>query len=509
MNKQIKWGIILQYSQMAINAIIKLMYIPIMLKLLGDSEYGIYNLASSIIGYLSLLSLGFGAAYIKFYSKYKANEDVEGIKKLNGLYLIVFSIMGVISLAVGLVLAFNVNWFFNSTYTANDLYIAKVLMIFCSINMAISFPYSIFSSYISSQEKFIYQKLMNITTTVIAPCVTIGLLFMGYGSIGMLLGTSVITLIAQIINVTYCFTKLKMRFAFGKVDFALLKEIAVFSIFIAINQIIDQLNWQTDKVVLGKALNSVAVAVYAVASTINGIYINFSTAISSVFTPRIHKIVSENSEDKIKKLSDLMIKVGRIQFFVIILILSGFIFFGKYFIGIWAGKDYEISYYIALLLICPVTISLIQNLGIEIRRAMNEHKVISLIMLGMAVLNVIISLIFVQFWGVLGVAAGTTISLLFNIIITNFFYKFKLKLEMGRFWKSILSILPALIIPIALGVVLMILFPPTSILMFLLQIGTYVLVYAISIILFGFNKEEKFQFKKIFKLNKKQKNDLC
>lgn len=507
MNKQIKWGIVLQYSQMAINAIIKLLYIPIMLDILGDSEYGIYNLASSIIGYLGLLSLGFGAAYIKFYSKYKSQEDIEGIKKLNGLYLIVFSIMGLISLIASLILAFNVSWFFNSTYSANDLHIAKVLMIFCGINLAISFPYSVFSSYISSQEKFIYQKLINITTTIIGPCVIIILLFSGFGSIGMVVGSTLVTLSAQIINVIYCFAKLKMKFAFGKIDFPLLKEIAVFSIFIAINQIIDQLNWQTDKVILGKTINGVAVAVYAIASTINNIFINFSTAISGVFTPKIHRIVSRKEENMTHQLSDLMIKVGRLQFFVIMLVLTGFIFFGKYFISIWAGEDYTISYYIALLLICPVSIPLIQNLGIEIRRAMNEHKVISLIMLGMAILNVILSIIFVRFWGVLGVAFGTTLSLLFNSIITNIFYKVKLKLYMGRFWKSILSILPGLILPTALGIAFMILLPPTSILMFLVQILIYSLVYVISIFLLGFNKEEKAFVKGILK--KKNKNSTA
>ncbi len=504
MSKQIKWGIVLQYSQMAINAIIKLLYIPIMLDILGDTEYGIYNLASSIIGYLGLLSLGFGAAYIKFYSKYKSQEDIEGIKKLNGLYLIVFSIMGLISLVVGLILAFNVSWFFNSAYSANDLYIAKVLMIFCSINLAVSFPYSVFSSYISSQEKFIYQKLVNIITTIISPCVTIFLLFSGYGSIGMVVGTSIITLIAHVINITYCFTKLKMKFAFGKIDFSLLKEIAVFSVFIAINQIIDQLNWQTDKVILGKTINGVAVAVYAIASTINNIFINFSTAISGVFTPKIHRIVSKKEENMTLQFSDLMIKVGRLQFFVIMLVLTGFIFFGKYFISIWAGDDYTISYYIALLLICPETIALIQSLGIEIRRAMNEHKIVSLIMLGMAVLNVVLSVIFVRFWGVLGVAFGTTLSLIFNTIIVNIFYKVKLKLHIGRFWKSILKILPGLILPTALGVLFMIFLPPTSILMFFIQIIIYSLVYSISIFLLGFNKEEKSFVKGIFK--KKIKN---
>ena len=68
---QRKMGVFLQYGQMAIHAVISIIYTPIMLRILGSTEYGIYNLASSIIGYLSLLSLGFGGSYLRFYSRLK------------------------------------------------------------------------------------------------------------------------------------------------------------------------------------------------------------------------------------------------------------------------------------------------------------------------------------------------------------------------------------------------------------------------------------------------------
>ena len=73
--KQRKAGVILQYLQMALNIVISLIYTPVMLRILGKTEYGIYNLSSSIIAYLSLISLGFGASYIRFYSIY--SKDVQ------------------------------------------------------------------------------------------------------------------------------------------------------------------------------------------------------------------------------------------------------------------------------------------------------------------------------------------------------------------------------------------------------------------------------------------------
>lgn len=497
-NKQIRFGIILQYLQMGLSIIINLVYTPIMIRILGDSEYGIYQLVSSIISYLNLLSLGFGASYIRFYSRYKAVNDEEGVKKLNGLFLIVFTIMGIVAVIAGLFISFNVEIFFNDTYTSSDLDIARVLMIFLTINLSISFPASVFISYITSQEKFIFQKLVNIGKTVLSPILSIALLYLGYGSIGMVIVTTAISIIIDTINVLYCILKLKMRFSFKNPNLKLLKEIAIFSLFIAINQIIDQINWQTDKIILGKITTSTVVAIYAVASTINSMYLNFSTAISNVYVPRVNRIVasSTNEEETNDKLTDLMIKVGRLQFFVMMLILTGFIFFGKYFIYRWAGENYGDAYYITLLLICPVTIPLIQNLGIEIQRAKNKHQFRSIIYLIVAILNVGISIWFCTLWGVIGTALGTTLSLIIgNIIIMNIYYQKALGINIIKFWKKILKSIPAFIIPVICGICLMIFYSFNSLIDFGLIMIVYTIIYFINVLLFGLNKEEKTELK--------------
>lgn len=504
-NTQLKFGIILQYLQMALNIAINLIYTPFLIRILGNSEYGIYSLVSSIIAYLNLLSLGFGAAYIRFYARYKRDDDEEGIAKLNGLYLIVFFIMGLLALFIGLLFAFNVGIFFNSSYTSKDLYIAKILMIFLAINMFISFPASVFVSYITSQERFIFQKLVNIGKTVISPLFCIVLLINGYGSIGMVMATTIISFVIDIFNILYCIFKLDMKIKFNGFRLSLLKEIAIFSSFIAINQIIDQINWQTDKIILGKMINATAVAIYTVAATINSLYINFSTAISGVFAPRIHKIVNLKigEEEKNNQLTEIFINVGRMQFFIIVLILTGFVFFGQYFIYRWAGEDYKLSYYISLLLILPVSIPLCQNIGLEIQRAKNKHQFRSIVCLIMAGLNIIVSIILCYYLGIIGTAIGTTISLLVaNGLIMNVYYHKKLGINIIKFWKSILSILPALIIPCLFGIFILLYIKYDNLFEFILWIILYALVYFVSVVLLGTNKKEKTYIKSFFRKNK-------
>ncbi|MBO5525539.1 MAG: lipopolysaccharide biosynthesis protein [Clostridia bacterium] len=485
---------------MALGIIISLAYTPIMLRLLGKTEYGIYNLASSIIAYLSLLSLGFGASYIRFYSIYKRENNQDGIKRMNGLYLLVFTVMGLVSLLGGLVLASNAEIFYNDTYTKEEIEIAKVLMFFLTINLAVSFPVSVFTSYITSQEKFIFQKIINMGKTIISPAVNIVLLYLGYGSIGMVISTTVISLIVDATNIFYCFTKLGMRVSFKSPDFHLLRDIFFFSLFIAMNQLIDQINWQTDKVILGKICSGAAVAVYAVGAQINSMFTSFSTAVSSVFAPKVNLIVSKNEENMDEQLTTLFIKVGRIQWFIMTFVLLGFIFFGQFFISKWAGNDYGNAYWVALLLMAPAIIPLIQNIGIEIQRAKNKHQFRSLVYLIMAILNVGISIWFAMMWGEIGTAIGTTISLLVaNGLIMNIYYQKKLGINVIEFWKSIGKTVPGMIIPIACGVCLMLFYKFNSLVDFILLALAYTVIYAISVYFLGMNKEEKDMIDGLFK----------
>ena len=98
-----------------------------------------------------------------------------------------------------------------------------------------------------------------------------------YGSIGMVAVTTFLTLLVLVMNVYYSFHNLHIRFCFKKFQLDLLKEMWVFTFFIFINQIIDQINWSVDKFLLGRFAGTTAVAVYGV----------------TVITPWLIKIVKQ------------------------------------------------------------------------------------------------------------------------------------------------------------------------------------------------------------------------
>lgn len=504
---QLKAGAALSYISMGIGYLVSIIYTPIMLRLLGQSEYGLYNLVASVVAYLGVLNFGFGSAYMRYYSRYKAQEDKEKIATLNGMFLIIFSVIGLIAVIAGTILAMNTEVIFGSELTSVELSRAKILMMILVINLAISFPNIVFKSHIMVNERFVFLKLVQMIKTILNPFIVLPLLILGYGSVGMVVATTLLNIIIEIINLEYCIKNLRMRFSFRNFDFNLMKEMTVFSSFIFINLLIDQINWNVDKFILGRFHGTVSVAVYGLAAQLNTYYLSIATTISSVFIPRVHRLVAK-SKDNIE-LTRLFTRIGRVQFIILSLISSGLIFFGRPFINMWAGNNYDGSYLIALVLIIPVTIPLIQNIGIEIQRAKNMHQFRSWVYFFIALANLGITIPLAKIYGGVGAAIGTAASLIIgNGFIMNWYYQAKVGLDIKYFWKQILSFIPALIVPMMSGLLMNKILNLYNLFYFLLCGFVYVIIFSISMWFIGMNQYEKDLIgKPILKILKKLK--LC
>lgn len=495
-NREIKVGSFLNYIQMGISIILGIVYTPLLTELLGQNEYGLYSTVVSTISMISILNLGFSSSYIRYFSKFKQQNDFVALAELNGMFVSIFSIIGVVTFIIGLYLSVHLELIFSTGLTSAEYVTAKNLMVLLTINLSFSFPLSTFSLIVSANEKFIILKVIGMLKTLVAPLLTVPLLFMGFKSVAMVLVTILASLFTDICYMVYVLFVLKEKFVFKNFKVAIFKDLFVFTIFIAINMIVDQINWNVDKMLLGRYKGTASVAIYSIGYLLNTYYINFSTAISSVFVPRIHQIVNETQDDLIiqrKRLTELFIKVGRVQFLILGLVGSGLFFWGKDFIvKIWVGREYINSYYVMIILIIPVTVPLIQNLGIEIQRAQNNHKFRSLAYLVMAFVNFFLSIILCQKFGEIGSACGTAFSLVIaNGLIMNLYYHKKCNIDIISFWKSIANLGKGFIVPIFVGYLIAKVFTVKSIVSFIIVISLYTVVYIISMWLVGMNEEEK------------------
>lgn len=446
---QLKAGVVLNYVVIFLNTVVGLLYTPYMLRMMGQSEYGLYSLVASVIAYLTVLDLGFGNAIVRYTAKFRAEKKTEEQYEMFGMFFLLYLVIGIIAFGIGLGLYFNVDTLFGNTMTAVELDRARIMMLLLVANLAFTFPMSIWGSIIQAYEDFVFQKSLNIIRIILNTAVMICLLHFGYKAVAMVVVQTIFNVLTLVVNFIYCRRKLNIHiyFRFKHFHWGFLKEVAIYSFWIFLNAIMDRVYWSTGQFVLGAMVGTAAVAVFAIAIQLEGMYMQFSTAISSVFLPKVTAMVATNRSRK--EISDLFIRTGRIQYIVLAYILSGFIIFGRQFIELWAGAGYSDAYIISLLFFIPLTVPLIQNLGITILQARNEMKFRSVLYIIIALVSLAMQIVLTRYFGGIGCAMGVSGALVVGqILIMNVYYRRRQDLDIKTFWKEIskMSIIPIVLI---------------------------------------------------------------
>lgn len=487
---QLRSGVILSYLNLAISSIIPFVYTPIVLNMLGQAEYGLYSLAHSVVGYLSLLSFGFGSTIIRYIAKYRAEGNTKAVEEAYGFFLMLYTGLACLVMFGGVIIAMNVQSIFDQGLHPAEIEKMKSLVLIMSFNAAIAFPLSVFSSIAVSHERYFFRITMDIVSTVAAPIANLVALYFGYASVGMSLATTIVQFILAPISIRYCFKVINIKPRFVRMPKALIKEMLGFSIFVFIGTVVDMLFWATDKVILGMLASSVAVAVYNVGGTFNNIVISLSSTLSGVLVPKITGMVNTNTPKS--DWTSLFIRVGRLQFIIIALIISGFSVFGRTFIELWAGPDYADSFWVAVLTMFPLCVPLIQNTGLSIVTAQNKHQFRSIVYLIIAIANVVSTYLIVPYMGLIGAALCSCVSYIIGQgIVMNIYYYKVTGLDIPLFWKNILkmAIIPGCMMVVSLFILSR--FTIDGWIPFFIGVAAYTCIYAVLMYLFAMNDYEK------------------
>ena len=463
---QVRAGAILSYVSMAVSTILSLVYAPIMKGQLGTSEYGVYGSVGPIIAYLLLLSMGLGSAYMRYYSQAKVAQDRRTMAKLNGMFLVTYTVLGLVLLVLGFTLAAHPQNVFGAKWTEEELALGAELLRIMSVNAALSFPISVFESNVNINERYLFLKLVAMAKSVLSPMISIPLLLLGYHSPAIAILGLMLTIVSGVVEAFYCLIRLRMPISFRGYDFALMKSMMGFTFYVFIAVVVDQVNYGIGTLMTTWIHGTELSAVYYNANQLNVYYLSFAMAISNVLAPRVHRMVASNTPTR--ELGRLMTRAGRLQFIMLMCVFLGFVAVGRPFV------------------------SSIQFVGLEILRAKGMHKFRAWVYLAAAGVNVVLMIPLCRKWGLLGVASSILIvTLLGNVLPINWYYRKRIGLDVSRFWRRIAQLLPSMLMP-AIVAVLIARFAQVG---SYLQIGlwgcVFVAVYAGSLWLFGMNRYER------------------
>lgn len=496
---QRKLGIFLSYLNITLQSLLGFLYIPILLHYIGKSEYGLYQLMGSLIAYFGIMDFGLSAAVIRFYAKYLALKDRVGMENILAIALRCYgAVMGVMLIAGGAVYTM-LDAAFSGSMTAGEVAEAKDIFLLLLLNIVITLSTMVFRSVINAHEHFLFLKGLETVQLVLQPMLVVLLLMHHPSAFSVALVQTGLNLVLSFARVYYCFAKLHVRIRYHYWSHELMVAFRRLALSVFAVTLIDQVFWKTNQIILGIISGTAAVAVYSIASLIYMNYMVLSTAISGVYLPHVTGMVAR--KESISSLSDLFIQIGRWQYYLLALVATGFIIFGKQFIALWAGPGFEDSYIITLLIILPFTVDLIQNIGLAIMQAMNRYDFRARIYFLTGILNLLLAIPLGIKYGGIGCAMATGISMIVgNGFIMNWYYAKEIHLAIASFWKQIgrISLVTGvcLVIGYAANVYL---WTQGGVGPFVLKAAMYSILYMVMIYAFAMNQSERDKIQATFR----------
>lgn len=482
----------MSYGYMVCNIVIQLIYVPILLATIGRVEYGLYQLIGSVIAYIVSINSVLAAGVGRFYCMYKAKNDCLNMENTLAIAKRMYWLMSLVCMVAIVVLALVFRVVYRFSFTENQLNECVAMLLVLGINCVVTMNNSINIAVITANERFVFLKGSQSVALIVQPIVVLFLTRAFPSALSVACVVLAMNAACSLAQRIYVSRVLEESCTYHGWDRSLAKELLGFSFVIVLVTLADQIFWKTDQLIVGFYFGPEPVAVYSVGSQIYTAYMSVGVAISSVFLPRVSKLYHDNRD--MDAISGLFIKVGRISSMVCFAILGGFAIFGQDFVVLWAGESFSEAYWIALVVMVPFTVDVIQNLGLTILQVMDKFLFRGVMYFATALLNIPLTVLLLGSVGLSGAALSTAIAMFIgNVLVMNWYYKVKISLDIVGYWQSVLKILlPTSVLDLVFAAAYRLLPIPHDSWSTLVVCGTiYVVTYAIILRVGVMNDYEK------------------
>lgn len=400
-------NISMDYVAFGIDLLVGVVMLPFNIAHLGTSTYGLWVLVASVTMYFSMLDLGYGVAQVKFASEYRARRDSEGLNQIVSSLFFVFCLIGLVAFAVGGVLAFNLQKFFN--ITPEQANTGRSVLLIISAYVAMGFPASVFGGVVNGFQRHYLNGFVSISTTILVAAVNFAVLSAGYGLVELVAATTVVRALSHIgyaLNAYRAYPGLRIRLSNVRLD--RLREVTAFSAFILLIDLANKLNYSTDAIVIGAFLSTVAIAVWAVAQRMIEAIQMMTGQLNGAIFPIIVNTATLGQADRLRS---LFVQGTRISLAMVIPIATGLSLLAAPLVLAWVGPDFKNSVPIIHLLTLAVVIRVGNSTATTMLKGAGRHKLLAGSNLVIALANLAASIVLVRYLGLIGVALGTLIPL--------------------------------------------------------------------------------------------------
>lgn len=473
---QFKLGAVLSFANIVVSNIAGIVITPLVVNSLGQREFGFYSLLGTIVGYLSILDFGITNTIIRYSAAHRARNDLNTIGRIVGNVLFYFIALGIIFFLVFLFL-FGMQ-IFNDSLLLVDLLVddRRFLLLIVFLNLCIVLPGNVFTAVSNGYERFSSPRVVMLIRTFLRVIVFYYIAKSEPSAVYFVLAETLLNVAGIFYMFYYVVRVLKVKIAFRRLETELMRGILKYSSGSFVLTLIWLLQWQGGQVLIADKLGLVDVGYYSIGVNLAGYYGAFAAIIGSLLLPGATRHLLNYDKER---LNMLYFKSIRYIVYCLLLILSGFYFFGLQFIELWVGEAYLKSWSISLVLMLCISLGLVQLYANALVGA-NGKFIYKILATGLPILSAYI-LIFsisdlddiIEITIVLGTA------ILIGQIMMNWYYHKVLKLSLKGFIRTLIrSVIPSLFLVVVIHLLFDFKFITTWS-QFIWVASTYALVYSV------------------------------
>ncbi len=487
---QIKYGAILSYVLIAVNAIYGIVMAPYILSQIGESNYGVYKTITSFSSTIMVLDLGIGTTVMRYTAKFRAEQKKDEISNFAAMGLLEAGIMAGIVACISTGIYNYLPSFYSDVFTPQEIGLSQKLFLILSVNMVLVIIENVLHGVITGTDNFVFANGTKLILLVLRIFVSIALLQRWKSAIVLVIITLSVSVINMILQLWFIYGKLGIHIRLRRWDSGLFRESMGYTAAMFIQTLVVQANGNVDNIVISRVIGPAAVAVYSIGIQLFNMYESLSMAFSNLMLPPVTKQISGGATDD--ELQQTVTKIGRMQFVVLGAVLAGFICVGKDFIHLWLGDGFEDAYYLSLILMIPAIFTLIQNVCLSILRARNMMTFRTWSLVFGLIFNIIFTIIGTWLWGYYAAAIGTALSILFGYVIAMniYFYK-RIGFKVFKFYFDVFRRLIVCVLIPAIAIWCLGFIADASWMWLFIRVVVFIAIYAVMLWFYGFTDQEK------------------
>ncbi len=481
-------NVLTTWAGMVVSLSVAFFFTPYLITMLGKEQYGIWNLAFSLIAYLGLADLGLKQSIVRFISKYLATKDWKQLNEVYSSSIKIYTYVSLLIVVVVMAVAFYFIRFFKIDPAMFET--ARMVIIILGINEAIAYAcLPIYS--LGAYHRFDITAYFKISRLIIQTLAIFVLLELGMGLLEMAITIMILNLFF-IFGLNAIRRKLfpQNRFSFEaitKEKTKMLLDYGIYSFLIVGAWI---LIFQSDNIIIGTFISMEAVAIYSVAAMI---ITQIRGAIQIIAVPLVPAISHFEAEDDLGKITSIYHKSTKYMYYLSAYIAISILIYGGPFILLWVKKEFAMTIDILHILVVAAAIYLPQTIANSILFGISRHKIAFYVLLAEAVTKITLSVVLLHFYGIIGVAYGTAIP---QLLIYLFVYPVVFHKVIGapvmKFYKTAsVSILTALILLVPVGYLMSRLMVPDNWISFIVGNAVVGLIMVGGLLIFVLEKDDR------------------